>query len=180
MSVAVALASTVASKLTSAVVSLAKNWWWGSSSGEIEQNEKEKAVEKEKNMAANEPPISLGTRWCVSDSQRQLNSLLEAPTTSLAVTTDGFGRVLLVDTRACVVVRMWKGYRDAQCGWIVRKSLYLVVHAPRRGLLEVWKMRHGSRVSAQTIGPGWRLIPALDRCYIMDKTGQVHELVIRE
>jgi hypothetical protein len=177
---AVALASTVASKLTSAVVSLAKNWWWGSGSGEIEKSESEKAREKE-NMAANEPPISLSVRWSINDSQRQLNSLLEAPMTSLAVATDGFGRVLLVDTRACVVVRMWKGYRDAQCGWIVNeKILYLILHAPRRGLLEVWKMRHGSRVSAQSIGSGWRLIPAIENCYIMDKNGLVHQLVLKE
>lgn len=178
---AVALASTVASKLTSAVVSLAKNWWWGGSSGEMEQHEKEKAKEKERDLAANENPISLSVRFGIYDSHRQVNSILEAPNTSLAVATDGFGRVLLVNSRACVITRMWKGYRDAQCGWIlIGTSLYLVIHAPRRGILEVWKMRHGSRVSAQSIGPGWKLIPAGENCYIMDKNGLVHQLVLRE
>lgn len=169
----------MASKLTSAVVSLAKNWWWGGS-GEIEQSEKEKAKEKERDLAANEPPVSLSVRWGIYDAHRQVNTILEAPNTSLAIATDGFGRVLLVDTRACVITRMWKGYRDAQCGWIVGKSLYLVIHAPRRGILEVWKMRHGSRISAQSIGSGWKLIPAGENCYIMDKNGLVHQMVLRE
>ena len=55
---AVALASTVASKLTSAVVSLAKNWWRGSQSAEIQmKDEMEKAREKERDVAANEIPV---------------------------------------------------------------------------------------------------------------------------
>lgn len=178
------MASTVASKLTSAVVSLAKNWWWGGSSAELEQNEKEKQKEKEKaekEVAAKEPPISLSVRWSINDAQRQLNSILESPATSLAVATDGFGRVLLIDTRACTVVRMWKGYRDAQCGWILNgKDLLLVIHAPRRGLLEVWKMRHGQRICAQSIGNGWRLLPASENCYIMDKNGLVYQLTLKE
>lgn len=188
---AVALASTVASKLTSAVVSLAKNWWWGGGSAgadEREREEKERAKEKERDLAANEIPVSLSVRWGIYDSHRQATSILEAPNASLAVATDAFGRVSLVDTRACVIVRMWKGYRDAQCGWMVvgvkgegeKDTLYLVIHAPRRGLVEVWRMRHGARACAQAVGTGWRLVAAGDRCYFMDKNGLIHQLVIKE
>jgi len=35
-------------------------------------------------------------------------------------------------------VSMWKGYRDAQCGWLA--GPLLVLYAPRRGLLEVWEV----------------------------------------
>ena len=119
----------------------------------------------------------------------------------LAVAVDGFGRVSLVDTRACVIVRMWKGYRDAQCGWMVvreraeehkkaeerggrgeerRVLLYLVIHAPKRGLVEVWRMRHGARVCAHAIGAGWRLVTTSDTCYFMDKNGLIHQLVLKE
>ena len=32
---------------------------------------------------------------------------------------DTLGRVMLVDVAAVAVVRMFKGYRDAQCGWLL-------------------------------------------------------------
>lgn len=44
-----------------------------------------------------------------------------SPTTgksSLAALTDSFGRVILLDLESCTIIRMWKGMRDAQCGWI--------------------------------------------------------------
>ena len=47
-----------------------------------------------------------------------------------------------------IAIRVFKGYRDAQIGWICvddetedknnkRYALYLIIYAPRRGLLEV-------------------------------------------
>ncbi len=136
-------------------------------------------MEKE-NIAAGEAPVSLSVRSGVSDTQRQINFILEAPTACIAIATDGFGRLLLIDTKAGAVVRMWKGYREAQCGWITGKALLLVVHIPWRGILEVWKMRHGARISAQSISLGWCLVPAYDTCYIMDKNGVLYQLVLRE
>ena len=38
---------------------------------------------------------------------------------SLAVTADTLGRVVLWDLAAVTALRMWKGYRDAQCAWLV-------------------------------------------------------------
>lgn len=53
---------------------------------------------------------------------------------------------------------MWKGYRDAECGWIMcheekksndkRIALFLVVYAPKKGIIEVWAMQQGPRVAA--------------------------------
>ncbi len=63
------------------------------------------------------------------------------------------------------------GYRDAQVGWIeekedahepnpaappylqhhARHALFLVIYAPRRGILEVWASQQGSRVAAFNI-----------------------------
>lgn len=52
---------------------------------------------------------------------------------------------------------MWKGYRDAECGWIMcheekkgdkkRVVLFLVIYAPKKGLIEVWAMQQGPRVA---------------------------------
>lgn len=62
-----------------------------------------------------------------------------------------------LQTRTRQIRRIWKGYRDARCAWIEtaansenkshletkelsyrKKTLFLVLFAPRRGLLEVW------------------------------------------
>ena len=67
-----------------------------------------------------------------------------------------------------VVIHSTSGYRDAQVGWIEvkedrhsmhpgaphqpeptpRRALFLVIYAPRRGILEVWAAQQGSRVAA--------------------------------
>jgi len=38
---------------------------------------------------------------------------------SLAVASDSFGRVLLIDVISLTVIRIWKSYRDAQFGWVM-------------------------------------------------------------
>ena len=39
----------------------------------------------------------------------------------LAVASDSFGRVLLIDIVGVTVIRMWKSYRDAQFAWLMCK-----------------------------------------------------------
>uniref|UniRef100_A0A0R3RJG1 RAB3GAP2_C domain-containing protein n=1 Tax=Elaeophora elaphi TaxID=1147741 RepID=A0A0R3RJG1_9BILA len=74
------------------------------------------------------------------------------------------------------MVRMWKGYRDARCAWLEgvstldrKKSkyelelqpsttLFLIIFAPRRGLLEAWSMQNGRRIFASTVDRHGRLI----------------------
>lgn len=69
-----------------------------------------------------------------------------------------------------VTVHSIVGYRDAQLGWLQvpeergdrelspsaslprRHALFLVIYAPRRGILEVWAMQQGPRVGAFTVG----------------------------
>ena len=41
---------------------------------------------------------------------------------ALAVASDSFGRVLLIDIVTMTVVRVWKSYRDAQFGWVMCTS----------------------------------------------------------
>eukprot|EP00069_Balaena_mysticetus_P003998 bmy_17004T0 len=78
---------------------------------------------------------------------------------------------------------MWKGYRDAQTGWIQivedlhervpekvhfspfgspqgpsRVAQFLVIYAPRRGILEVWSTQQGPRVGAFNVGKHCRLL----------------------
>ncbi|KAI6230456.1 Rab3 GTPase-activating protein regulatory subunit [Aphelenchoides fujianensis] len=65
---------------------------------------------------------------------------------------DDVARVLLVDLQTETVVRVWKGYRSARCAFVEstestssgaqrKRALFLVIFAPKRGLLEVWAMQ---------------------------------------
>ncbi|KAI7733130.1 hypothetical protein M8C21_012705 [Ambrosia artemisiifolia] len=82
-----------------------------------------------------------------------------SPAGTLAAITDSLGRIMLLDTRTLVVVRMWNGYRDASCLFVERlvnknsqgrvKSDYclcLGIHAPRKCIIEIWRMRMGPRI----------------------------------
>ncbi|XP_078153880.1 rab3 GTPase-activating protein non-catalytic subunit [Carex rostrata] len=103
---------------------------------------------------------------CVKDPPRRGERLTLSPSGTLAAVTDSLGRILLLDTQALVVVRLWKGYRDAHCLFVEmlakkEKSatssnyygyskndycLCLAIHAPRKGIIEVWQMRTGPRL----------------------------------
>ncbi|KAG6387290.1 hypothetical protein SASPL_152477 [Salvia splendens] len=93
---------------------------------------------------------------CLKDHPRKGEKLTLSPSGSLAAITDSLGRILLLDTKALVVVRLWKGYRDASCLFVEMlaskdqaasrpaynehtKSDYclcLAIHAPRKGIVE--------------------------------------------
>ncbi|KAJ4948035.1 hypothetical protein NE237_031064 [Protea cynaroides] len=94
---------------------------------------------------------------CLKDNPRKGEKLTLSPSGKLAAITDSLGRILLLDTQALVVVRLWKGYRDAFCLFMEilvgrdttsstsyhehSKSDYclcLAIHAPRKGIVEVY------------------------------------------
>nr|XP_043628782.1 rab3 GTPase-activating protein non-catalytic subunit [Erigeron canadensis] len=99
---------------------------------------------------------------CLKDHPRKGEKLTLSPSGTLAAITDSLGRIMLLDTRALVVVRLWKGYRDASCLFVERVvnkdsagahgrvkndyCLCLAIHAPRKGIVEIWQMRTGPRV----------------------------------
>ncbi|KAE9552656.1 hypothetical protein FO519_004135 [Halicephalobus sp. NKZ332] len=90
------------------------------------------------------------------------------PWNILAV-ADRSARVLIIDTETRRIVRIFKGYRNARCAFVESpgniketkkqvKALFLVIFAPKRGLLEVWTMQNGPRVSAFNVDTRGRLI----------------------
>ncbi|GAA0153880.1 G-protein modulator [Lithospermum erythrorhizon] len=101
---------------------------------------------------------------CLEDYPRKGERLTLSPSGTLAAITDSLGRILLLDTQALAVVRLWKGYRDANCLFLeildnengasrlhhehVNSDycLCLAIHAPRKGIIEVWQMRNGPRL----------------------------------
>ena len=54
---------------------------------------------------------------------RLMEQLSLAPDGSLAACTDDKGRVLVVDCVSRTIIRAWKGYRDAQVGWLMSSNL---------------------------------------------------------
>ncbi|KAI5616415.1 rab3 GTPase-activating protein non-catalytic subunit isoform X2, partial [Silurus asotus] len=170
------VALAVASKLTSALFSAASGWLgWNKNKAEEEPAQKQKPKV--------EPATPLPVRFGLPDSRRHGESICLSPCNTMAGVTDDFGRVTLLDVGRGIAIRMWKGYRDAQLGWVQvceahgdrdmatspsmprRCAQFLVIYAPRRGILEVWGTQHGPRIGAFTVGkhcrllyPGYRLM----------------------
>ncbi|CAB1100113.1 unnamed protein product [Ectocarpus sp. CCAP 1310/34] len=65
-------------------------------------------------------PAPLVLHWDggLQDGWRRVSRLFLGPSGRLAAAADGFGRVMLVDCATRQILRMWKGVRDAQCGWL--------------------------------------------------------------
>ncbi|XP_004516083.1 uncharacterized protein [Cicer arietinum] len=115
---------------------------------------------------------------CIKDHPRKGEKLTLSPSGTLAAITDSLGRILLLDTQALVVVRLWKGYRDASCLFmemLVNKDtasssstyyeptksdycLCLAIHAPRKGIIEIWQMRTGARLRTITCAKGSKML----------------------
>lgn len=115
---------------------------------------------------------------CLKDHPRKGERLTLSPSGTLAAITDSLGRILLLDTQALVVVRLWKGYRDASCVFMemlvnkdaaTRSSAYyesvksdyclcLAIHAPRKGIIEVWQMRTGPRLLTIQCAKGSKIL----------------------
>ncbi|KAK3563420.1 hypothetical protein QTP86_027791 [Hemibagrus guttatus] len=170
------VALAVASKLTSALFSAASGWLgWNKNKTEEDPAQKQKPKV--------EPATPLPIRFGLPDSRRHGESICLSPCNTMAGVTDDFGRVTLLDLARGIAIRMWKGYRDAQLGWVQvreahgdrdittspsmphRCAQFLVIYAPRRGILEVWGTQHGPRIGAFTVGkhcsllyPGYKLM----------------------
>ncbi|XP_064601694.1 rab3 GTPase-activating protein non-catalytic subunit-like isoform X2 [Liolophura sinensis] len=157
------VAYAVANKLRTAFMSAASGW--------LGFGGKPKVDHRDKRKPKVEPAAPLPLRFGLPDKRRQGESIVLSPSCNYAATTDSFGRVFLIDVESGTAVRMWKGYRDAQLGWIqvkddgenkyeesVRTAQFLVIYAPRRGILEVWTAVNGPRVAAFNVSKWARLI----------------------
>nr|CAB3265375.1 rab3 GTPase-activating protein non-catalytic subunit [Phallusia mammillata] len=159
------VASAVASKLKTAIYSAANSWWnWNQKDVDLNNDDQKQQITKGQPME-----IAHG----LPDSRRQGHSICLAPGCNwLAAVTDSFGRIILLDITDGYILRMWKGYRDAQVSFMRvfdetqkdniknshNSSLFLVVFAPKRGILEVWCCIFGPRVAAFNINRTSRLL----------------------
>jgi Rab3 GTPase-activating protein non-catalytic subunit len=97
------------------------------------------------------------------DYQRTGCNIFVSPSNyQLAAVTDTLGRIFLLDINKGIPIRMWKGYREAQCGFIDvtesrqqrkeinegrRSGLFLIIYAPRKAIIEIWCLQKGPKVA---------------------------------
>ncbi|KAH0948530.1 hypothetical protein HN011_009005 [Eciton burchellii] len=166
--VAIAMASKLASAIGTAVP-----WFRGSS-----KNATTESTSKSNNV--HESVETMTCRFGLSDIMREGDCIICSPNKMLSVISDAMGRVILVNNKRGIAVRMWKGYRDAQCGWIevieerdrgihknvnksVRKSLlrtalFLVIYAPKKGVIDIWNIQQGPKITTFTASKNGRLL----------------------
>lgn len=179
---AASMASYVVSRVTSPVFSFAKSWWGSSSSSDNNRLSSHGGPtpyvpDMRRPPSHIEPATPIPAILSLNDTYRKINAIsICPPSTSaqrqtLAATSDALGRVILWDVIEGEMIRMWKGVRDAVCGWVeaFERDLYggesakilqfLVMYSSKRGFLKVFQMRHGKQVGAYHVGSGWQLVP---------------------
>ncbi|XP_055370994.1 rab3 GTPase-activating protein non-catalytic subunit isoform X2 [Condylostylus longicornis] len=155
------VAKAVATKVISAIPS----WIFKSSAA---QNNSKRSNENE---LSNQPGEPMHCRFGICDIQREGINIWLAPGNEIAVVADNLHRVILIDLNRGVALRIWKGYRDAQCGFLrvkekslknsdkssKRRALFLIIYVPSMSCLEIWALQNGPRVAAFTISKNGQL-----------------------
>ncbi|XP_014472926.1 PREDICTED: rab3 GTPase-activating protein non-catalytic subunit isoform X1 [Dinoponera quadriceps] len=164
--VAIAMASKLASAIGTAVP-----WFRSSSKNATPETLKSNVHDSVETMAC---------RFGLSDIMREGDCITCSPNKMLSVISDAMGRVILINNRKGIAVRMWKGYRDAQCGWIevneerdrgihkninrhvqktpLRTTLFLVIYAPKKGVIDIWSIQQGPKITTFTASKNGRLL----------------------
>lgn len=122
-----------------------------------------------------QPTIStefMTLRYAFSDDHRSTQRVWLSPRNRLAAISDSLGRIILVDCVRNIVLRIWKGYRDAQCGFIQvdekmsknthkqkrRHTAFLAIYSPRKSTVDVWCIERGKKLAVFPAGPHGQLI----------------------
>ncbi|KAI8422328.1 hypothetical protein MSG28_006198 [Choristoneura fumiferana] len=128
--------------------------------------------------AAQEPQVrveALSLRAALRDGARAGAVAAVAPDRRLAAVADSLGRVAVLDVARGHLIRLFKGYRDAQCAFVqvfeqdskkpqlsvikeVRKATFLIIYNPKKGLIDIRLMQRGNRVAVFTATKNGKLI----------------------
>jgi hypothetical protein len=204
LAAAAALAVTAVTAVASGVFNLLSSPWGSSKQAAAQAAAQASgAAAQHAAAAADDMPAALhgAHRAGLEDAPRRGRRVCLAPRGALAAATDSLGRVMLLDLQAgpLCAVRLWKGYRDAQLAWVdgppaaggVRPLCLAVLSPHRGGLLELWPMRTGERLTKLRCGANCRLLPACpmlgaagyagaaarNACYVLDgSTGELKVL----
>lgn len=111
-------------------------------------------------------------RYGFYDDHRTGNRIWLSPYNRLAAVADNLGRVILVDCQKNVIVRVWKGYRDAQCSFMKvdekigktsaqqkrRHALFIAIYSPKRSTVDIWNIERGKKLAVFPASPNGQLI----------------------
>lgn len=167
-----------------------------------------KVQPEKQNSVALQPPEPMACRFGLCDIRRNAFSVVLSPDHRYAAISDSVGRVLVVDVNRGVTIRMFKGYREAQCAFIqvpnekksrqrgnTKNALFLVVYSGKKGTLEVFSMQKGKKIVTFTAAKYSRLI-YIDygvmgfttttksryvcpyTCTLMDNDGKIKEIIV--
>ncbi|KYN19865.1 Rab3 GTPase-activating protein non-catalytic subunit [Trachymyrmex cornetzi] len=162
--VAIAMASKLANAIGTAVP-----WFRGNSKNATSEVSKSISHESVETMTC---------RFGLSDIMREGDCIVCSPNKMFSVISDAMGRVILINNKKGIALRMWKGYRDAQCGWIevteerdrairrnvdksgrkalLRTALFLVIYAPKKGVIDIWSIQQGPKITTFTASKNGR------------------------
>ncbi|KAJ1897977.1 hypothetical protein LPJ66_003034 [Kickxella alabastrina] len=174
---AVDIAGKMAARVTGAVLSIAKSYFWRTSSQPSSRN-----PDSTSHGAAgiSDPGTLVPCAFAVRDSPRKVLNISLAPAQySLATLTDSLGRVLVFDLESCEIIHMLKGLRGSQCAWLEtespdetsdtahgddwvsqrRRRMFIVIYAGKRGTVEVFELGSLERsLASVSVGLGWKLV----------------------
>lgn len=167
-----------------------------------------KAQPEKQNSTAIQPPEPMGCRFGLCDIRRNAFSVILSPDHKFAAVSDTVGRVLLIDTARGATIRMFKGYREAQCAFIqvpdekkskhkghTRIALFLLIYSGKKGTLEVFALQKGRKIVTFTAAKHSRLFyidyslmgfTATTKsryicpftCILMDNDGSLKEIIV--
>lgn len=94
---------------------------WLLSSGQSQQSSQQ---QQQQNGEKESQQQHLSVVTELSDPPREILSFSPSPSYQYVAAADTLGRVSIVDmAEACLVIRIFKGYRDAQCAWLSKRCL---------------------------------------------------------
>lgn len=97
---------------------------------------------------------------------------------TLLATSDTLGRIFVQDSRDLCVLRVLKGYRDAQIAWLAQGGPLLAILAPRLNVLELHGPLEVKRIAAFRLLPGSMLVQSTSHhVFCISPDGKVYELM---
>ncbi|KAJ2769701.1 hypothetical protein IWQ56_002446 [Coemansia nantahalensis] len=167
---AVDLAGRVAAKVTGAMLSMARSYFWRSSplsGGGADSSGSRTDAARQGSPSRTEQGTVVPCVFAVRDSPRKVVDIALAPAQyGLAALTDSLGRVTIFDLASSEAVHMLKGLRGSRCAWLeaekgvpAQQRMRVVVCAAKRGVVEVFGLdAMDSPLASLNIGPGWALV----------------------
>lgn len=150
------VAKAVASKLKSAL----PGWLTGTKPN----NEKEVTI-------AMQPVDSMALRFGLCDLRRTGTEVILSPNRKIAAVTDSLGRVVLIDSFTGIAIKIFKGYREAQCAFLQvpderrskhrvgnKVAQFLIIYSPKKGTIEIFTVQQGIKISTFSASKHSRLL----------------------